>query len=523
MSLIATLDTRARAAVTTFERRVALQKAATTLLFVLLALMVVSLQTWHFTDRRNYRDDEIRTVHAGLTMSPSEVVQWMSIDIHPPFWRVMATIWVSLFGPDEAITRFHSSLTVLLLLALMYRLMADHFGRTTALVATFLLGTHALLLFYTHELRPYAALLMWVLATHLFFLRWLRRPGFLYGALYVLSCAGALYTHFFAIYTIAGQVVAFLLLVRWNPGLYLRAFGLWLAAGLSFLGWLPSFLHSYLISQPGGIGYSIPLDDPGSAGLLFDSLQIRPYSIGTLLTLAGLLLPFRRRFVPMDVTFRLRSWPKWYFVIGAVVGFVLVILTDLYVVSVLTNRNLIPLLPAIALLGALCLRALPWQATLLVLPLILNPAVRDFMDFQRNQPYREVLAFVRETYDDHEPVIISVDQGTGSYFTYAYTLLDRLPGRIDQSDMFYLTLGGPDINLPDPPLNHVTDASPANLERFADLTRDADEVFWIWSSDEAPYVQTYRDALLAEGFQVTRSEQFSSYGSEYVVEAYRQR
>lgn len=514
MTAFAVLDRRARAVVSGVEQHAALQRAAAMLAFVVLALGVVALQNYHFADRRNYRDDEIRTVHAGLTMTPSEVVQWMSIDIHPPLWRVSAAVWVSLFGPDEGVTRFQSSLYVLVGLAFFYRLLADLFGRRTALLTTFLLGTHALFVFYTHELRPYAALLMWVLALHFFFLRWLRRPGFAYAALYVLSCAGALYTHFFALYAIAGQVAAFLLLVRWNPGLYLRAFGLWLAAGLSFLGWLPSFLHSYLVSQPGGIGYGIPLDDPGSPGLIYDSLQLRPYSIGALLTGVGLVWPLRLR--RADAHFRVAGWGKWYFIIGAVVAFVLVLLTEAYVTNVLTQRNLIILLPAITLTAALGLRALPWQASLLVLPLILNPALRDFVNYQSNEPYREVLAFVRDTYEDHDPVVISVDRGTGAYFTFAYTLMDRLPGRIDQRDMLYLTLGGPDINLPDPPLHHVTDASPGALALFASLTDGEDQLFWISSTDEAPYVQTYRDALHGAGFTLTRSEHYGDYS----VEAY---
>jgi len=72
--------------------------------FALLALALVALASWHFADA-NYRDDEIRTTHAGMTMTVSEVLVWMSVDIHPPLWRVTATEWVRAFGPDEHVAR----------------------------------------------------------------------------------------------------------------------------------------------------------------------------------------------------------------------------------------------------------------------------------------------------------------------------------------------------------------------------------------------------------------------------------
>src|SRR5688572_12487984 len=89
-------------------------------IFALIALGILALQVMHFSGR-NYRDDEIRTVHAGMTMSVPEVVQWMSFDIHPPLWRVSGTEWVSAFGPAETISRFESALYSLLSLAFLYR------------------------------------------------------------------------------------------------------------------------------------------------------------------------------------------------------------------------------------------------------------------------------------------------------------------------------------------------------------------------------------------------------------------
>jgi hypothetical protein len=522
MSLTKTVYAAAADTVRQVQANERLARLVAFVTFAVIALAVIALQTYHF-DRRNYRDDEIRTVHAGMTMTVPEVVQWMSVDIHPPLWRVSATIWVGLFGPDEKITRFETALYALLALAFMYRLAADLLDRRAALLAVFLLGTHSLFLFYAHEFRPYAALLLWIIALNWAFLRWLRYPRLLYAALYVLFCAAALYTHFFALYALAGQIATFLLLARWNPRLYLRAFGLWILAGLSFTGWLPSFLHSFLAAQPGGIEYGLPLNDPGTPGVLYNSLDFRPLALGNLLLGVALLTPLSARFKSQkpDQLFRFGlAWRKWYFIIMVAVIFAAAVLTELTITSVLTQRNLIIVLPAVAVLAAIGLRALPRQAVLIALVLLLNPSAREFIDYQRNQPYQEIYDVIAPDYQDHNPIIISVDQGTGSYFTFAYYLMDKMSGRITQADMFYLSAGEPDINLPEPPLNHIVDDSPESLSHFRALIGEAEQLWWISSEDAPPYIDMYRRTL-EQDFHLAETHSFESYGRTYTVSAYR--
>jgi uncharacterized membrane protein len=503
------------------DARTAHSRFAARIAFALIALGIMALQGLHFAGR-NYRDDEIRTVHAGMTMSVPEVVQWMSFDIHPPLWRVSGTIWLSAFGPAETISRFESTLYALLCLAFLYRLSTDTFGRRVALLAVFALGTHSLFLFYTHEFRPYAALVLWVIAMHWALLRWVRWPRFTYAVLYVLFCAAALYTHFFAVYALAAQVIAFLLAVRWERGRYVRVFALWILVAISFLGWLPSFLHSFLVAQPGGVEYSLPLSDPGTFGVLYNSLDLRPLALGNLLLGVGVLTPLRRLVRVRETgIFRFGAESiKVYLVAVIVVVLGVSILTDLTFTNVLTQRNLIIFVPPLALLAALGLRALPWQAALLAMLLLLNPAVTEFIDYQRNMPYRETLSAIEPTYQDHSPVVISVDTGTGRYFTFAYYLLDFMPGRIGSGDFVDLSLGDPPINLPDPSLSHIVDDSPESLGRFRALIGEAEQVWWISSEDAPPYIDTYRRAL-EQDFRLTDTRSFESYGRTYTVSEYR--
>ena len=504
----------------------ALVRLALLLAPALVILAVVALQSFRFS-ALNFRDDEIRTVHAALTMSPVEVVQWMSVDIHPPLWRVLATTWVRLFGVDEAVARFSSTLTLALALAVFYRLMRDLFSGRVAVMALLLLGTHALVLYYGHELRPYAALLLWTNLLHLVFVRWLRRPGLRYGLLYVLAGAAALYTHFFAMYVIAAQAAALLALVRPTGRRYPRAFALMALAGLAFAGWLPSFLHSFLVTKPGGVDYGI---SAGAASLtaIYSLLQVRPSPLANLLQGAAALLPlpalaWRSRSDAAVFRFR-ESWPKWYWLIIAVVVLGGALVTNRWI-DVLTQRNLVVIVPALAALTALGLAALPWQARLVGLALLLGPAVTDFPDYERILPFREVANVITPGYEADTPIILSVDDGPGDYFAFAYTLMDRLPGVLDQGDMLYLTEGQARVNLPEPMRDPVTAVTPAALDRLAALVDGASSVWWVTSDYEPDHAGAFR-AQLERDFERVAQVNIPAgerYPVDYRVDLYRRR
>ncbi len=490
----------------------------------LVILGVVALQSYHFS-RLNYRDDEIRTVHAGMTLSVPEVIRWMSVDIHPPFWRILATTWVGAFGPDEAVTRFLSTLLTAVSLALLFRIVRDLFDAQVALIAVFLLGTHALFLFYSHELRPYAALILWTNALHLIYLRWLRRPSFRLALIYVLVGAAALYTHYFALYIFLAQLVALAVLVRWNLAFYARTLGMFALAALSFAAWLPSFLHSFLVTKSGGIDYGIVLDARLPV-TLYTLLQFRPLALGNFLQGAALvtaLVTSWRPDEPAGQPFRFGlAWRVWYFVVIAVAVLGGAVVTNRWV-DVLTQRNLLLIVPPLAVVAAVGVRLLPWQGRVLALALILLPALTEFVVYEEYEPYREVAAFVEPRYEARSPIILSVDNGTGAYFAFAYYLMDRLPGELTQNEMMYLTLGEARVNLPEPPLHIVREASPDALAAFDALIADAEQVFWITSDLEPPHAQAFRDRLEAT---FTRSDSVTlenrdTFDRVYRVDYYR--
>ena len=100
--------------------------------------------------------------------------------------------WVRLFGDAEWSIRLPSLICGLLSLPLSYIIADRCIGRRTAVLSTFLLATSPVHIWYSHEARPYAVLVLLVLVAVLAYLE-LRDapPGRAGTALYALTLLAA--------------------------------------------------------------------------------------------------------------------------------------------------------------------------------------------------------------------------------------------------------------------------------------------------------------------------------------------
>jgi len=137
-------------------------KATAYVSVAILMMLIVSIHSFHFAGR-NFREDEINTIHAAKVLSSSQTVQWLAVEgFHPPGWRLVATAWVKQFGMAEPMARYMSTLFTLLTLAVVFRLGADLFDRQVGLIAVLIIGMLPFFHFFSHELRPYSALVLCV-------------------------------------------------------------------------------------------------------------------------------------------------------------------------------------------------------------------------------------------------------------------------------------------------------------------------------------------------------------------------
>ena len=257
--------------------------AATTIAFAILVLVNTILHTQVYA-QRNYREDEINSVHAALIKTPPEIVQWMAGDVHPPGWRLFADFWVDHFGMTEPVTRWSSQLINLLTFALVFQLSRQLIDRRAAFYAVAILGVYGFAANGMYEFRPYAMLVALTTGLHLVFYRWLIKPKPALMIVYVLLGMAAVYTHFYAFFVFSAHAFFLLLFRRFQRKVYLNTVLMWVFIALSFSAWIVPLLGVILGPFSGGY-YEDYL------GEIYGHLHFRPEVIFGFLGLLSFLAP----------------------------------------------------------------------------------------------------------------------------------------------------------------------------------------------------------------------------------------
>ena len=387
---------------------------------------------------RNYRQDEINTIHAAKLMNPSEITFWMATNIHPPAWRLLADSWIDAFGDAESVVRWSSVLANMLTFAFLFRLGTDLLDWKLGLLAVIILGLYPTAASYMNELRPYPYLILLVTGLHLFFLRWIQSQKFRYMLGYIIFGILALYTHYYAIYIFPAHLIFMLVTVRWNRSFYLRSFSMWVFIGLSFAGWLIPFVHSFTVRQSGGIYYALPNNFDGLL-LLYSRLRFKPEELGQILLLLGLSTPLFFAFRQ-----RIRANRRWLNIQPMLYPALLLLTIVLiawganFVIKNVTARNMTIIMPTLVILMGLGLRALPKPAHLIFVGILLLGAPQVLPSSESNGPYREIVEAMAADYQADSVLITEFTTAWQWLMPAAYTLMDFAPVNISKEQMLHL-------------------------------------------------------------------------------------
>lgn len=121
---------------------------------------------------------------------------------HPPFYFIMARLWMQAFGSSMFASRLLPALLSLLSLPFMYLLAIELFSsRLTALLATALLALSPFDILFAQTVRQYGLLTVEIIASSWLLLRALRGERWQRWGAYALSVAIGLYTHPFFVLT----------------------------------------------------------------------------------------------------------------------------------------------------------------------------------------------------------------------------------------------------------------------------------------------------------------------------------
>jgi len=398
-------------------------------------LFLLAVQAWHFHDRP-YRQDEAWVVHYGI-----ENIQHVGFMNHvlQIFYRflpenALQDVWVYAFGHTEQIVRYLSTLTMLLVLAMFYRLASDLIDRQTGRLAVVILGTISIFMFFTHEARPYAALAFGTVGFQWMLLRFIRRPNRTYFVLALALGVVPAYQHPFILYAFAAQVACVLIFVRWNRELYLQGISLFVLLGLLIL--LRMIFN--FTARDGIITYGTPTSLEGIIAL-YQNFKFNPESLGLLLLGLGILLPIDRLNFrwSVDVMRFGQRWRKWWIISALVVMLVVVLGINIIVESV-TPRNLIIIAPYLALIATLGLRQLPWQAHLIAVIMFIVPYTIQFQWHAGNAGYPEVASYMEENYDTGDRIVVVANQAW-EWIPIKYYLDERTTMGLSNTDMLYVS------------------------------------------------------------------------------------
>ncbi len=458
----------------------------------LLILAIVTVHTYHFADH-NYRQDEAWAIHRAILRVEERGLLSHTLDslINYTTENFVLDIWVTLFGHTEPITRFLSTLYTALGLAFLYRLGTDLFDRKVGVLSVFILGSLSFFQFFAHETRPYTALVAGTIAFQFFFLRYLRCQRLKYGVPALFVALIGIYQHLFIAYVIASQVIFWVLFVPLNRRIYLRVLGLFALIGLLSIPRLLANLNFY----QGGIGYGL-LNEWNSVRIVFDQIQIKPEALGQMLALTGLLLPAGYLFKKGNVNgFRFGlEWPKLYIIFVLVSIVVMTVLSNLMFRNV-TPRNLIILLPPLAILVAFALRHFPWQAQAVIVVFITIPFLTTFKMYIHNTGYREAIEFMKPYYEPEDSRVVVLAQLNWEHPPLIYYLRERTSFGLENEDLFHIY--GERLRLdtwPEVPVNNQFGFGVENRQRLLDFLGGSRQL-WLIEGSGWPVGDSYVDLI----------------------------
>jgi mannosyltransferase len=174
---------------------------------------------------QSYHHDEVITAMRVIPGSLGRVLHEVKVsESNPPLYYVLAWAWAKAFGRGEFELRSLSALFGTAVVPVAYLVGRQLASRRTGLVLAAIVAVNPMLIWYSQEARSYALLIFFGALSFYFFLRALEREEGTDLALWALSSALALCSHYFAAFPLAIEGVWLLVARRhrWRavvPGL----------------------------------------------------------------------------------------------------------------------------------------------------------------------------------------------------------------------------------------------------------------------------------------------------------------
>ena len=176
---------------------------------ILIAVVAVPLALRLFQLGREslWLDEGVAVRMASLSLR--QTVAATAADVHPPLFRSLLHVVISLIGRSEGAARLLSALAGTVSVLLLGWIGTRLSGAFVGLGAASLLAVSPLAVHYAQDATSYSLYMCMALASYFFFLRWLDRRGSGDGIGCVLATGALLYTHNTAWFVLAAQWTTF--------------------------------------------------------------------------------------------------------------------------------------------------------------------------------------------------------------------------------------------------------------------------------------------------------------------------
>jgi hypothetical protein len=224
---------------------------------------------------QSYHHDEVVTVARVLPGSFGHMLH----EVHrsestPPLYYVLAWLWGKAFGLGEVAMRFPSALLGTATIPIAYLTGRELAGRRTGLILMAFVAVNPMLIWYSQEARAYALLVLLCAVSLLFFLRFRGGGRGSDLALWSISSALAVASHYFAAFPIAIEAAWLFASRRRDPSVWAAA-GAIAAMGLALAPLAVSQAsHITHIDWIGHTAVWARLEDAGFAALIGETGKV---------------------------------------------------------------------------------------------------------------------------------------------------------------------------------------------------------------------------------------------------------
>lgn len=451
-------------------------------LFIILILLLGAVaRIHHIADQSLWVDEGYAYYHAHF---PS-LIETLARDTHPPLYFAMLRLWSEITGNSELALRWFSVLPSMLSLAVIYQLAREVMRQRKSDIAQSIVPLLAMLMlsladaenFLAQESRHYTWLVLLVMGSMWWFLRWQRNRQQRAYIIWVGFTIAMVYTHYITAFIGISQGLYALIMLRGKQRL--QAIGGLIISALALSPWL--LLVGVRQLGNNGANWSVPL----SAAVIRD-IQVKYFTEQWALIIGLMLLGC----VTILYQDRDRFQLRWHRVTGllllwVILPFVLTVLVN-ELLPFLQPRRLTQWTPVIALLVALGVSNIRQPIRGMMIGILILYGVVS-VDFYRVKPDWRTVADLTARYAEPDDLVLT-DISGGDYQMAYYLTRDMPDGRLLDDGVRYESL------------KVQRDFYPETYHEWLPQVIDAQDTVWLmyWSDDSS--ARGWLDNL---GFQQT--------------------